>query len=422
MNIDSIIIKKQNNQSLTNMEIKFVVENYTKGIIDDFKMTILLKAICEQGMTEDETIILTKEMVNSGEIIDLSGVEGRIIDKHSTGGVGDKVTLVVAPLVAAAGVPVAKMSGKALGFTGGTIDKLESIPGLKTNLTIEEFINQVNNIGVAISSTAINVAPADKKIYALRDITDTVKSIPLIASSIMSKKLASGASKIVLDVKVGKGAMIKDLQSAEKLAKLMVKIGNSAGKETIAILSNMNNPLGYSIGNTLEVKETIDILLLKGEKRITELCIVIAATMIQLGKNMSFDKAKEEINNLLVSKKGYQKFSELIISQKGEINNIASSKSKVNVKSNEAGYVSGIDTEALGKYVMELGAGRKTKESKIDYTAGIILNKKVGDYIEGGELLLTIHTNKPEVADILNIFTFSKTKPTLEPMIFKVIK
>ena len=322
MNIVDIIEKKKNNCELTKEEISFTVDNYLNGNINDSQMTSLLMAITINGMSFDETYNLTISMLNSGEIIDLSSINGIKVDKHSTGGVGDKTSLVVLPLVAACDVKIAKMSGRGLGYTGGTIDKLESIGGFNVNLERNDFIDQVNKINLALVSQSGNLVPADKKIYALRDVTGTTESIPLIVSSIMSKKLASGADKIVLDVKVGKGAFMKNIDDARELAKNMVKIGNSFGKETVAILTNMDYPLGYTVGNSLEVLESIDTLDCKGETNFTKLCLLIASYMVSLGKNIDLDEAYKEVEEVYKNKKGLNKFYEFIKAQGGDINNI----------------------------------------------------------------------------------------------------
>lgn len=394
MNIVEIIEKKKNKEELTFNEIKYAVEGYIIGIVKDYQMSALLMAIVLNGMSEDETFNLTKIMLDSGDKIDLSNINGIKVDKHSTGGIGDKTSLVVLPIVASCGVPVAKMSGRGLGFTGGTIDKLESIEGFKTSMDEEDFIKQVNKINIALISQTGNLVPADKKIYALRDVTGTTESIPLIASSIMSKKLASGSDKIVLDVKVGKGAFMKNLSDARKLAELMVKIGNNSGKETVALLSNMDYPLGRTIGNGLEVQEAIDTLLGNGDSRFLNLCLVLASYMVSLGKNISLEKALEEVEESYKNKKGYEKLKEFVSAQGGNIDNIEISSSKIEIISDKEGYITNIDSLHLAELSNSLGAGRTKKEDSIDHGVGIKLEKVYGDKVNKGDILCYVYTNK----------------------------
>lgn len=407
MNIVEIIEKKKNKEELTFNEIKYAVEGYIIGIVKDYQMSALLMAIVLNGMSEDETFNLTKIMLDSGDKIDLSNINGIKVDKHSTGGIGDKTSLVVLPIVASCGVPVAKMSGRGLGFTGGTIDKLESIEGFKTSMDEEDFIKQVNKINIALISQTGNLVPADKKIYALRDVTGTTESIPLIASSIMSKKLASGSDKIVLDVKVGKGAFMKNLSDARKLAELMVKIGNNSGKETVALLSNMDYPLGRTIGNGLEVQEAIDTLLGNGDSRFLNLCLVLASYMVSLGKNISLEKALEEVEESYKNKKGYEKLKEFVSAQGGNIDNIEISSSKIEIISDKEGYITNIDSLHLAELSNSLGAGRTKKEDSIDHGVGIKLEKVYGDKVNKGDILCYVYTNKSidekEYRDCFNI-------------------
>ena len=407
MNIVEIIEKKKNKEELTFNEIKYAVEGYIIGIVKDYQMSALLMAIVLNGMSEDETFNLTKIMLDSGDKIDLSNINGIKVDKHSTGGIGDKTSLVVLPIVASCGVPVAKMSGRGLGFTGGTIDKLESIEGFKTSMDEEDFIKQVNKINIALISQTGNLVPADKKIYALRDVTGTTESIPLIASSIMSKKLASGSDKIVLDVKVGKGAFMKNLSDARKLAELMVKIGNNSGKETVALLTNMDYPLGRTIGNGLEVQEAIDTLLGNGDSRFLNLCLVLASYMVSLGKNISLEKALEEVEESYKNKKGYEKLKEFVSAQGGNINNIEISSSKIEIISDKEGYITNIDSLHLAELSNSLGAGRTKKEDSIDHGVGIKLEKVYGDKVNKGDILCYVYTNKSidekEYRDCFNI-------------------
>ena len=407
MNIVEIIEKKKNKEELTFNEIKYAVEGYIIGIVKDYQMSALLMAIVLNGMSEDETFNLTKIMLDSGDKIDLSNINGIKVDKHSTGGIGDKTSLVVLPLVASCGVPVAKMSGRGLGFTGGTIDKLESIEGFKTSMDEKDFIKQVNKINIALISQTGNLVPADKKIYALRDVTGTTESIPLIASSIMSKKLASGSDKIVLDVKVGKGAFMKNLSDARKLAELMVKIGNNSGKETVALLTNMDYPLGRTIGNGLEVQEAIDTLLGNGDSRFLNLCLVLASYMVSLGKNISLEKALEEVEESYKNKKGYEKLKEFVSAQGGTIDNIEISSSKIEIISDKEGYITNIDSLHLAELSNSLGAGRTKKEDSIDHGVGIKLEKVYGDKVNKGDILCYVYTNKSidekEYRDCFNI-------------------
>lgn len=343
MTILNIIDKKRLNQELTYEEIKYVVDHYLTGDIKDYQMSAFLMAIVINGMTERETIDLTDVMINSGETIDLSVISGHKVDKHSTGGVGDKTTLVLAPLVASCGVKVAKMSGRGLGNTGGTIDKLEAIKGFNVNLNSEAFVNQVNNIGVAITSQTGNLVPADKKIYALRDVTGTVSSIPLIASSIMSKKIAGGADKMVIDVKVGNGAFMKSIEEARSLANLMIKIGKEYNKDTVCVLSDMDKPLGETIGNGLEVIEAMQLLKGKGSLELKELVVTLGTIMVSLGKQVDFMQAREEVINNLNNGQAYQKFVEMVTSQGGDINQIDFSSKTYSITSNQEGYLNMIE-------------------------------------------------------------------------------
>lgn len=409
MNIEEIVNKKDNNIELSYEEIKYTVDNYVNGNINDNDMTLFLKSVLKNEMTSEEIYNLTKVMIESGDVIDLSNINGVKVDKHSTGGVGDKTTLVVAPLAAACGVKVAKMSGRSLGFTGGTIDKLESIPNFRTNLTEEEFIKQVNDIGLSLTTTAGNLVPADKKIYALRDVTGTTNSIALIASSIMSKKIASGSDKIVLDVKVGKGAFMKNIDDAKKLSKTMIDIGKRFNKEVIAILTNMDYPLGNTIGNSIEVKEAIDTLNGHGEERFTSLCIIIASYMVSIGKNISIDDALDLVVEKLNSKEGLNKFYEFIKYQGGDINSIEYAKYKLEIKSNKDGYLIDIDTLALADFINSLGAGRKTKNDLINHKVGLILNKKINDKITKGDILGYIMTDN--IINIDNLVEYFKIEP-----------
>lgn len=402
-----IIEKKRDGKELSTEEIQFFVKGYTEGSIPDYQAASLLMAIYFQDMTEKERTDLTMAMVESGDTIDLSAIQGVKCDKHSTGGVGDKVTICLSPMVAACGVPVAKMSGRGLGHTGGTIDKLESIPGFKVELSSGEFIQQVNNIKMAVVSQSGNLTPADKKIYALRDVTGTVPSIPLIASSIMSKKIASGADAIVLDVKVGEGAFMKTVEEAEKLAHAMVKIGNQLGRRTIAILSDMSQPLGYAVGNALEVKEAIEVLKGNGPEDVKELCLTLGSQMVYLsGKAQTLKEARTKVENVLANGKALEVFKAFIASQGGNPSIVddptllPQAKFQVEIPATESGYVEKIIANEIGVAAMLLGAGRATKDSEIDLSVGIVLNKKVGDYVEKGEPLATIHSNRENINEI----------------------
>lgn len=424
MNVIEIINKKRLNQKLTYDEIKFIIDGYLNDTIKDYQVSSFLMAICINGMDDEEIYSLTEIMLNSGDKLDLSSIPGIKIDKHSTGGVGDKTTLIVGPMVASCGVAVAKMSGRGLGFTGGTIDKLESISGFRTSLSSVEFITQVKNINIAVTSQSKNLVPADKKIYALRDVTGTVESKALIAASIMSKKLASGADKILLDVKYGIGALMKNKEDAIELAKLMVKIGNKYGKQTIAILSDMSYPLGNTIGNGLEVKEAIDILNYKGNKDLKELCIILASYMVSMGRNLDIKDARQMVINNLINGSAYRKFQELILSQGGNLNNIDISRSVIEIRSNKAGYINNIDALKMGMVSMQLGAGRITKEDAIDHGVGIELLKQVGEYVNNDDLLVRLYVRNKIVPneEILSAFTIEETIKPKEPLVLGIIK
>ena len=434
MTILDIIEKKRDNKELTKEEIDFFVQGYTEGEISDYQAAALIMAIFIQGMTKEETTNLTLAMAHSGEILDLSNLNKIIVDKHSTGGVGDKVSLILLPLVASLGVPVAKMSGRGLGFTGGTVDKLESIPGYKTDIDINKFVKNVENIGISMISQTLNLAPADKKIYALRDSISCVESIPLIASSIMSKKIASGAQKIVIDVTVGSGAFMKNVKDAEKLAKEMIEIGKLANRETVCILTNMDEPLGYSVGNLLEVKEAVLALKGKMKEDVKAVVLELGAYILKLSNiEQNIEKAKEKLIKNLENGKAYEKFIELVKSQGGDVSYLTDlegfgeSRFIEPVYSEEAGFVYKIDAKKIGKLACNLGAGRIKKEDKIDPTVGISLEKKVGEYVAQDEILAYIHTNnskdlenaKKELKEIIKIRK-EKVKP--KDTIIKVIE
>ncbi len=428
-----IIEKKKHNKVLSKEEIDFMVQGYTKGEIPDYQMSAFLMAIYFNGMKTDEIANLTESFVNSGDRVDLSEIEGMKVDKHSTGGVGDKISLIVIPLVAETGIPVAKMSGRGLGHTGGTIDKLESIPGFKTELSNKEFIDNVNRYKMAIVGQTSNLTPADKKIYALRDVTATIDSIPLIASSIMSKKIASGADAIVLDVKVGSGAFMKTLDEAKQLAETMVNIGKSLNRDTIAVITNMDQPLGYEVGNSNEVKEAIKVLSGKGSEDETMISLAIAANMCMLGGAFKdYDKAYKYLEKSIQSGKALDKFRELIRIQGGDervIDNpdlLPSAKNSYNLIATKDGYIESIATESIGITAMLLGAGRRTKDDKIDYGAGITLHKKIGDSVKKGDILCVLRTNLDDFNDakerIKEAFLISDKKPETKPYIYHIIK
>ena len=424
MNIVEIINKKKNNEVLSNEEINYVINGFMNGEIKDYQMSSLLMTICFNGMNMEEIYFLVDAMVKSGNVINLSSINGIKVDKHSTGGIGDKTTLIVGPLVASCGVPFVKMSGRGLGYTGGTIDKLEAISGFRTNLSEEEFVRQINEINLSIISQTENIAPADKKIYALRDVTGTTNSIPLIASSIMSKKIASGADKIVLDVKYGIGALVKDKEAAIELAKIMVKIGNRYNKKTIAILSNMDNPLGNMIGNGLEVKEAIDILSYRGNKELKELCLVLAAYMVSLSKNIDYKEARDMVVNNLINGKALNKFKDMILKQGGIIDNIKISNNLIEVKSNKNGYINGINALSIGKLVMNLGAGRLSKEQGINHGVGIELVKNVGDNVKVGDVIAKVYYENKTINlnDVIESFKIEDNLVNKEYIVLGVIQ
>ncbi|MFQ1011761.1 pyrimidine-nucleoside phosphorylase [Gilliamella apicola] len=431
MRFVDIIEKKRDGNALTTEEIQFFITNYTNGTIPDYQVSALLMAIYYQGMTSKECADLTSAMMYSGDTVDLSSINGIKVDKHSTGGVGDTTTLVLAPLVAALDIPVAKMSGRGLGHTGGTNDKFESIPGFKIELGKQDFINQVNEKGVAVIGQSGNLTPADKKLYSLRDVTATVNSIPLIASSIMSKKLAAGADAIVLDVKTGDGALMKNMADSEKLAHEMVNIGNQIGRRTMAIISDMSQPLGFAIGNALEVKEAIDTLKGHGPADLTELVLTLGSQMVVLAnKAKTLDEAREKLQEVIKNGKAVEKFKTLIEAQGGDssvVDNpekLASAPYQIALPALKSGYVSRIIADQIGIAAMQLGAGRATKEDVIDPSVGIMLHKKVGDKVAEGEALLTIHANTDKIDAIKQKLydNITISDNAIEPqLIYKVI-
>lgn len=409
MRMVDLIEKKRDGNELTTEEIQFIIKGYTKGEIPDYQMSAWAMAVFFRGMSERELADLTMAMAKSGDTIDFSAIEGIKVDKHSTGGVGDTTTLVLAPMVAALGIPVAKMSGRGLGHTGGTIDKLESISGFHVEIGKDEFLKLVNTAKIAVVGQSGNLTPADKKLYALRDVTATVNSIPLIASSIMSKKIAAGADAIVLDVKTGSGAFMKTLEDAKNLAHAMVKIGNRVGRRTMAVISDMSQPLGFAIGNALEVKEAIDTLKGKGPKDLEELCLALGSQMVFLAKKAkSLEEAQNMLQEVIKNGKAVEKFKELVANQGGDPSivdhpeNLPQASNLIEVPAKKAGVVTEIVADAIGTAAMLLGAGRVTKESKIDLAVGLVLNKKVGDSVKAGESLVTIHANRSDVAEVKN--------------------
>lgn len=429
MRMVDLIEKKRDGFELTKEEIIYIIENYVDKKIPDYQMSSLLMAIFFRGMTNEESSALTEAILNSGEIIDLSSVEGIKVDKHSTGGVGDKTTLVLGPLVASCGAKVAKLSGRGLGHTGGTLDKLESIKGMSINIEIADFINQVNDIGIAVAGQTAKITPADKLLYALRDVTATVPSIPLIASSIMSKKLASGSDVIVLDVKIGEGAFMKTIEDARELSKIMVNIGASFGKKVVAFITDMSQPLGFTVGNRLEVKEAIETLQGNGPDDLTELCIEIGSYMVYSGGiTATLEEAKELVLEKLNNNEAYDKQMDLIKYQGGAIEDLdtfINVKEIVEVKSNDTGYIKEIDALAIGIGAMKLGAGRETKEDPIDPDVGIILKKKVGDQVVKGETLALLYNNKDNieniVKEVLGAFVVTKEKVIKKSIILEII-
>ena len=433
MRMYDIIHKKRNGGELSEKEIKFFVNGYTDGSIPDYQASALCMAIYFRGMSADETAALTLAMADSGDRIDLSGIDGFTVDKHSTGGVGDKTSLIVAPIVAANGGKVAKMSGRGLGHTGGTVDKLESIPGFRTSLTPDEFIKQVNDIGLCIVGQTGELAPADKKLYALRDVTATVESIPLIASSIMSKKLAAGSQGIVLDVKTGSGAFMKTVEDSERLAEEMVSIGKAAGRKVTALITDMDIPLGASVGNSLEVIEAIKTLKGEGEKNLTEVCLSLAAQMLCMVTGRDDMVCRKMAKKSIEDGSALNKLREMITAQGGNADVIDNSgafkqpKFYVDIISERDGYISHTDAERVGIASVILGAGREKKGDPIDPSAGIILKKKTGDSVSKGDVLATFYTDDETRIDVakrefLDALIFGNEKPSNQKLIYKIIK
>ncbi len=433
MRVYDLILKKRNGAELTKPEIDYLINGYSKGTIPDYQMSALAMAIYFQGMNKEETLNLTMAMVNSGDTISLKDIPGIKVDKHSTGGVGDTTTLVLAPLVAAAGVPVAKLSGRGLGHTGGTLDKLESIPGFRTEMPVAELISAVKNCGIAVAGQTGNLVPADKLLYALRDVTATVDSMPLIAGSIMSKKLAAGADALVLDVKSGDGAFLKDRDEAFTLARAMVEIGNGAGRETVAVITNMDQPLGYAVGNALEVEEAILTLRGEGPPDLEELCLVLGGWMLVLaGKAPDQEQGRAQLKELIENGAALRKFKELIRNQHGndavteDLTLLPRAAQKIRVRSGFDGYVGRLQAEIIGIAAMTLGAGRENKNSQVDPAVGIMIEKKIGDKVKAGETLAIIHAGASTDAKtlaiveekILSAYSFTNEPVDLPVLIF----
>lgn len=433
MNVYEIIDKKKRGLELNQTEIEYLINGYVNNEIPDYQISAWLMAVYFQGMTDRELLALTNCMTKSGEIVDLSSIMGVKVDKHSTGGVGDKVTLVVAPIVAACGGKVAKMSGRGLGFTGGTIDKLEAIPGLKTALAEEDFFNMVNEIGLAVMGQSADIAPADKKLYALRDVTATVDSIPLIASSIMSKKLAAGSDKIVLDVTVGSGAFMKDKENAVQLAEKMVAIGNGAGKKTVAILTNMDVPLGKMVGNNLEVVEAIETLKGRGPEDLIAVVVEIASTMLYLAQIGTKEECMKKVKRVIADGSALEKLKLMVERQGGDgsyIENPDQFEKAIyqhEIIENNSGYIGKMNTEECGKAAVLLGAGREVKDDPIDMTAGIQFNKKTGDAVKQGDIVAIAYSSSKEklqqgVQKISDIYDIVDKRPQVVPEIIGYIE
>lgn len=428
-----IIEKKRDGLVLSKEEIEFFVNGYVKSEIPDYQVSALLMAIYLNGLNESETSLLTACMAHSGDIMDLSEIDGIKVDKHSTGGVGDKTTFIISPIVASLGVPVAKMSGRGLGHTGGTIDKLESIPHMRTSLTHEEFLNTVKKVGFSIIGQSGNIVPADKKLYALRDVTGTVDSMQLIAASVMSKKIAAGADCILLDVKTGSGAFMKTLDDSVKLAKTMVSIAKSVGKKAVALITNMDRPLGKAIGNSLEIIEACDTLKGKGPRDLTEISIELAANMLNLAGKGSLEVCRGKAREVIKNGKAFDKFKEMVHAQGGDVsvldNSDAFPKAKVEytVKAKKSGFIHKFDTEKVGIASVILGAGRETKESKVDFTAGIILEKTIGDFVEKDEPLAKFYSSEiskcKDAEDLFNqALKISEEEVNFSPLILSRVE
>lgn len=428
MRMYDLITKKKHGGELSREEISEMIRGYVNGEIPDYQMSAMMMAICFQGMTEKETADLTLEMAHSGDMVDLSAIQGIKVDKHSTGGVGDKTTLVIGPIVAACGAKVAKMSGRGLGHTGGTIDKLESIPGFQVALDQDKFIDVVNRVGVSVVGQSGNLAPADKKLYALRDVTATVDSIPLISSSIMSKKLAAGSDCILLDVKTGSGAFMRTVDDAVELAQRMVAIGEHAGRKTMAVITDMDIPLGFAVGNSLEVIEAVQTLQGHGPEDFTEVCKILASNMLYLAGKGTIEECVKLVNEAISSGAALKKLVEMVEAQGGDssvildTNKFKKAPYQYEVKATQDGYISHMDTEQCGIASVVLGAGRETKDSIIDYSAGILLHKKTGAYVKRGDVLATLYASKEELFAkaeeiLMKAYTFSNDPITSRPLV-----
>ena len=437
-----IIRKKKQGLELEDQEIDFLVEAYTKGNIPDYQMSAFLMAVCLNGMSDRETVRLTMAMAHSGDLLDLSSIPGIKVDKHSTGGIGDKTTLIVGPIVSSLGIRTAKMSGRGLGATGGTIDKLDSIPGFSSDLSDEEFLKNLKEVGFVDSGQTKNLAPADKKIYALRDVTGTVDSIPLIASSIMSKKIASGADAIVLDVKCGSGAFMQNPEDAKRLAKTMIEIGKNVGRKVTAIVTDMNEPLGNTVGNSLEVMEAVDFLKGKKEGRLYEVVKTLSCEMVRLGNDIEFRETSQEFNDMfseispyvdqaIDSGKALEQFRKFVLQQGGnpafidDYSLLPAAKYMREVRAQEEGYLSSCNAEMVGRSSMILGAGRESLTDQIDYGAGVRVNKHLGDYVNKGDLLATLYSNKEDRLQtaeelFLSAYELSPDKPALNPVVMGI--
>ncbi len=432
MNACDIIFKTKRKQPLSYDEIKWFIDGYVNGEIPDYQVSAWLMAVCFNPLTTEETKNLTLIMRDSGETTDLSSINGVTVDKHSTGGIGDKTSLIIAPICAACGIAVPKMSGRGLGFTGGTIDKLESIPGFSVNLEFDKYVENINTVGTSIIAQSGNLVPADKKLYALRDVTSTVDSIPLICSSIMSKKLATGSDCILLDVKIGNGAFMKNIDEAEKLARLMTEVGNEAGKKCLAVITDMNQPLGHAIGNALEVIEATEILKGLQKSRLYELCIILASNMLKLAGKGSIDECKKMAEGSIENGSALKKFGEMIEAQNGDSSFIEDysllpqSEHKLEMRASKDGFISSINSEEIGFAALLSGAGRSKKDDLLDYSAGIIMNCELGKEIKRGDLLLTLYSNSKDKLQIAMLkaegaIIISENKPKIEPLVYATI-
>ena len=433
MRMSDLIVKKRDGQALTTEEIRYMIDGYSRGEIPDYQMSAMTMAIYFRGMDRRETLDLTMAMMHSGETLDLSDVSGVKADKHSTGGVGDKTSLVLVPMVASLGVKMAKMSGRGLGHTGGTVDKLESIPGYQTTLSADAFMQQVEDVGVAVIGQSGNLTPADKKLYALRDVTATIDSLPLITSSIMSKKLAAGAHSIVLDVKIGSGAFMKTLEDGQKLAESMVRIGKACGRNVVAVMSNMDIPLGFYIGNALEVREAVEVLRGHGCPDLTGVCITLAANMLHLCNGWPIEEATKQAEEAISSGRAFEQMKRWIAAQGGDarvlddVSLLPQAAVQYELKAPQAGYIHHMDAQKIGESSAILGAGRKTKDDAIDFAAGIVLKEKTGAKVEQGQTLAVLHTNRPEtLADAERVFLeairWGTDAPEAQPLIYGIVK